>query len=306
MLFFLTLFKILPLFIIILVGYIFGKVFSNLDNTILNKITLWLAGNILAFTAINSNPPKLNELKSFFIGYSFIFILAITLPLILKKLNLIKSEWGIVSFALMFSNGGYLGYPVVSALFGEEYIAKAVMYVIVMTLLSFSIGIIILTGDIKKGLTNMIKLPMLWGFLIGWVLGINGLSWENLPFSLYEPLKMIKDASIVIILINIGVSLSRIKIKIYDLYDTLLTTTFKLIVFPVIAVFLVRILKLDPILAGVFVIEVGMPVGMNVSFITEELKINPALGNLMVFVSTLASIITVPLLYYLITLAQEV
>ncbi|WGS64747.1 AEC family transporter [Marinitoga aeolica] len=302
MLFFLTLFKILPLFIIIFVGYIFGKVFFELDNAILNKVTLWIAGNVLAFTAINSNPPRFNELKAFFVGYIFIFALAIILPLILKKLNLIKSEWGIISFALMFSNGGYLGYPVVSALFGEEYIAKAVMYVIVMTLLSFSIGIIILTGDIKKGLKNMIKLPMLWGFLIGWILGANGLSWEKLPFFLHEPLKMIKEASIVIILINIGVSLSRIKIKIYDLYDTILTTTFRLIIFPVIAVFLVRLLKLDPILAGVFVIEVGMPVGMNVSFITEELEINPALGNLMVFISTLISIITVPLLYYLISL----
>ncbi|GAB6189059.1 AEC family transporter [Marinitoga arctica] len=302
MLFFLTLFKILPLFLIILVGYVFGKIFSELDNTILNKITLWIAGNVLAFTAINSNPPKLNELKAFFIGYFFIFILAILLPLLLKKFNLIKSEWGIISFALMFSNGGYLGYPVISALYGEESIAKAVMYVIVMTLLSFSIGIIILTGDVKKGLSNMIKLPMLWGFLIGWILGANGLSWENLPFSLNEPLRMIRDASIVIILLNLGVSLSRIKIKIYDLYDTILTTIFRLVVFPIIAVFLVRLLHLDPILAGIFVIEVGMPVGMNVSFITEELKINPALGNLMVFISTFASIITVPLLYYLINL----
>ncbi|WP_368359217.1 AEC family transporter [Marinitoga lauensis] len=271
-----------------------------MDNKILNKVTLWISGNVLAFTAINSNPPMIKELKAFFFGYIFIFVLAIILPLLLKKIGLIKSEWGIIAFALMFSNGGYLGYPVVSALFGEEYIAKAVMYVIVMTLLSFSVGIVILTGNIKKGLTNMLKLPMLWGFLVGWILGANGLSWENLPFTLYEPLKMIKEASIVIILINIGVSLSRIKIKIYDLYDTILTTLFRLIIFPVIAVFLVKLLKIDPILAGIFVIEVGMPVGMNVSFITEELKINPALGNLMVFISTLFSIITIPLLYYLI------
>ncbi|SHE53454.1 hypothetical protein SAMN02745164_00629 [Marinitoga hydrogenitolerans DSM 16785] len=302
MLFFLTLFKILPLFLIILLGYVLGKVFFDLDNKILNKITIWIAGNVLAFTAINSNPPSFNELKAYFLGYVVIFVLAIIVPYILKKFGLIKAERGIISFALMFSNGGYLGYPVVGALFGDEYISKAVIYVIVMTILSFSIGIIILTGNIKKGLTNMLKLPMLWGFLIGWLLGANGLFWDNLPFVLYEPLKMIKDASIVIILINIGVSLSRIKIKIYDLYDTILTTIFKLILFPIIAVFLVKYLKLDPILAGIFVIEVGMPVGMNVSFITEELNINPALGNLLVFISTILSVLTVPLLYYFITL----
>ncbi|KLO25182.1 hypothetical protein X274_00935 [Marinitoga sp. 1155] len=302
MLFLLTLFKILPLFLIILLGYIFGKAFFDLDNTILNKITIWIAGNVLAFTAINSHPPLFKELKSYFMGYLVIFVLSILIPFILKKFNLIKAEKGIISFALMFSNGGYLGYPVVEALFGEEYISKAVIYVIVMTLLSFSIGIIILTGNIRKGLTNMLKLPMLWGFLIGWVLGANGLYWNNLPFFLSRPIEMIKDASIVIILINIGVSLSRIKIKIYDLYDTILTTIFKLVIFPTIAVFLVKFMNLDPILAGVFVIEVGMPVGMNVSFITEELKINPALGNLLVFVSTLLSILTVPLLYYFINM----
>ncbi|WP_175419513.1 MULTISPECIES: AEC family transporter [unclassified Marinitoga] len=290
------------MFLIILLGYIFGKAFFDLDNTILNKITIWIAGNVLAFTAINSHPPLFKELKSYFMGYLVIFVLSILIPFILKKFNLIKAEKGIISFALMFSNGGYLGYPVVEALFGEEYISKAVIYVIVMTLLSFSIGIIILTGNIRKGLTNMLKLPMLWGFLIGWVLGANGLYWNNLPFFLSRPIEMIKDASIVIILINIGVSLSRIKIKIYDLYDTILTTIFKLVIFPTIAVFLVKFMNLDPILAGVFVIEVGMPVGMNVSFITEELKINPALGNLLVFVSTLLSILTVPLLYYFINM----
>ncbi|WP_197072646.1 AEC family transporter [Marinitoga sp. 1197] len=290
------------MFLIILLGYVFGKAFFDLDNTILNKITIWIAGNVLAFTAINSHPPLFKELKSYFMGYLVIFVLSILIPFILKKFNLIKAEKGIISFALMFSNGGYLGYPVVEALFGEEYISKAVIYVIVMTLLSFSIGIIILTGNIRKGLTNMLKLPMLWGFLIGWVLGANDLYWNNLPFFLSRPIEMIKDASIVIILINIGVSLSRIKIKIYDLYDTILTTIFKLVIFPIIAVFLVKFMNLDPILAGVFVIEVGMPVGMNVSFITEELKINPALGNLLVFVSTLLSILTVPLLYYLINM----
>jgi hypothetical protein len=302
MLFFITLFKILPLFIIITLGYIFGKIFSDLDNKILNKVTIWIAGNILAFTAINSNPPSFKEFNSYFWGYSVIFILSIIIPYILKKFNLIKAEKGVISFALMFSNGGYLGYPIVSALFGEEYIAKAVIYVIVMTLLSFSIGIIILTGNIRKGLINMLKLPMLWGFLIGWILGVLGLKWDYLPKVLYDPIKMIKDASIVIILLNIGISLSRIKIKIYDLYDTFLTTTFKLVLFPFIAVFIVKLLNLDPILAGIFVIEVGMPVGMNVSFITQELNINPALGNLLVFVSTLLSILTVPLLYLILNI----
>jgi predicted permease len=302
LLFFLTLYKVLPLFIIILIGYIFGKIFIDFDNRILNKITMWIAGNVLAFTAINSHPPTFNEFKIFFLGYAIIFILAILIPLLLKKIKLIKSEWGVISFAMMFSNGGYLGYPVVGALFGDEYISKAVIYVIVMTLLSFSIGIIILTGNIKKGLTNMIKLPMLWGFLIGWILGAYGLFWDNLPFVLYEPINMIKNASIVIILINIGVSLSRIKIKMYDLYDTILTTTFKLIILPLIAVFIVKILNFDSLLAGIFIIEVGMPVGMNVSFITEELKINPALGNLLVFISTLVSIITIPLLYQLLNI----
>ncbi|KAF2956375.1 AEC family transporter [Marinitoga sp. 38H-ov] len=302
MLFFITLFKILPLFIIISLGYIFGKFFSDLDNKILNKVTIWIAGNVLAFTAINSNPPSFIEFNSYFWGYSVIFILAILIPYFLKKLNLIKAEKGVISFALMFSNGGYLGYPIVSALFGDEYIAKAVIYVIVMTLLSFSIGIVILTGNVKKGLINMLKLPMLWGFLIGWILGVLGLKWNDLPKLLYDPIRMIKDASIVIILINIGISLSRIKIKIFDLYDTILTTIFKLVIFPLIAVFIVKFLKLDPILAGIFVIEVGMPVGMNVSFITEELNINPALGNLLVFVSTLLSIITVPLLYLILNI----
>ncbi|NUU96969.1 AEC family transporter [Marinitoga sp. 1138] len=302
MLFSLAFFRVLPLFIIISIGYILGKTFEEYDNKILNKITIWVAGNVLAFTAINSHPPKSDELKVFFSGYIILFILAILIPFILKKLNLIKSEWGIISFALMFSNGGYLGYPVVGALFGDEYIAKAVIYVIAMTLLSFSIGIVILTGNIKKGLLNMVKLPMLWGFLIGWILGANNIFWYNFPAVISEPIEMIKNASIVIILINIGVSLSKIKIKIYDLYDTILTTFFRLIVFPVLAIFIVKLLKFDPILGAIFVIEAGMPVGMNVSFITEELKINPALGNLLVFVSTLLSILTVPLLYYLINL----
>lgn len=122
--------------------------------------------------------------KSVMLGVLWVFILAtlvhslyyvVVISLFKNAPDKIRT---VLRFAIMFSNAGYMGIPVISDVLGEEYVIYATVYIAVFNIFGFSLGRLIYTNDkkyitIKSIIINPAVIPIIIGFLI-FITGIGG------------------------------------------------------------------------------------------------------------------------------------
>lgn len=137
--------KMVELFIIILIGYISGKlgVLGRETKSQLTKIILYVAipctvlASVMNSTSIPSGPQMARLLGVAFSSYIVLFILAKLAGLILPVKGARK---GAVEFGIMFCNVGFIGYPVTQAIFGKECLLYTTMFNLPFNILCYSIG----------------------------------------------------------------------------------------------------------------------------------------------------------------------
>lgn len=85
----------------------------------------------------------------------------------------------VLQFGVIFSNAGYMGIPVISDVFGEEYTIYATIYIIWFNVFAYSLGRLIYTNDkkyisVKKIFLNPAVIPITIGLVI-FLTGAGGL-----------------------------------------------------------------------------------------------------------------------------------
>ncbi len=102
-------------------------------------------------------------------GMSILAILigtAITLALTARRKS---SRLPIFRFACIFSNAAYMGFPLISALFGSEGLLYASAYVTVFNILLWTMGYAFVSGSShpKEVLHSLLRTPVLYAMVIG-------------------------------------------------------------------------------------------------------------------------------------------
>ena len=282
---------ILPLMLLILLGYIIGKLYKG-DAVVFSKATLWLFANVLTFSFVNSHPPKAKDIALYAIGFSVLLIYCI----VVFKIFLRKHEMSNVYFLTsIFGNTGYLGYPVLGLAIGEEAISYGVLYSIVAAIIVNTFGVALMTKDIKNSVKNLVKLPFIYAVVLGLILGYSGIVWTEFPTPIYRTIKMLNDAAIPVITVFLGVMISRIKLKKKNLCTILFASLHKILIIPTIAFFAAKLIGMKGLFYTVFVIESAMPTAMNASVIASALDEKPEIVSSEVALSTVLSAITLTL-----------
>ncbi|WP_126992497.1 AEC family transporter [Thermosipho globiformans] len=276
---------ILPPFLIIMLGYIFGKIFPY-DIKIVSKISLWIMASILSFTFINDYPPKLSYLKSYGLGILFLFVLFYILSFAFKK------DRFLILTNSIYINTGYLGYPILYSIWGE----KAMSYGVIYSVINMLVASIVLPSFIgeKINFKNILKLPYLYVITFAYLLSIFGISYKELPFPFLETINMLKSSAIPFLLIFTGLSLSRIKIKSVNFNTVIFSTIIRLILYPAFALIFVFLSKMDSEFARVFVLESAMPTAINSVILIDAITGDSSKISLTVAITTLLSAFTIP------------
>ncbi|MBB6061620.1 hypothetical protein HNP65_000042 [Thermosipho japonicus] len=277
---------ILPPFLIIMLGYIFGKIFPY-DIKIVSKISLWIMASVLSFTFINDYPPKLSYLKSYGLGILFLFVLFYILSFAFKK------DRFLILTNSIYINTGYLGYPILYSIWGE----KAMSYGVIYSVINMLVASIVLPSFIgeKINFKNILKLPYLYVIIFAYLLSIFGISYKELPFPLLETINMLKSSAIPFLLIFTGLSLSRIKIESVNFNTVIFSPIIRLILYPAFALIFVFLLKMDNEFARVFVLESAMPTAINSVILIDAITGDSSKISLTVAITTLLSAFTIPI-----------
>ena len=276
-----------PVFLLAAIGYAWVKSGWDYDVEFVTRMSMSLATPVLIFVALVKTELELTAIGNLafasLISYTFIILL---IALILKAKGL---ELRIFWHPLVYGNTGNLGLPLALFAFGESGLSSAVIVFAVMAILSFSIGVWMVSGG--GSVLKLGREPMVWGTLLGSLFLING--WQT-PIWIMNTLDLIAQLAIPLMLITLGVALA--KLRITHLRMALWLSLVKLFICVAIPWVIGRWFHLDPIAFAALVIQVATPVAVTSYFLAQKYqgKADEAAG--LVVVSTVMSVFYLPIL----------
>ena len=200
---------------------------------------------------------------------------------------------GVWRYTLAFPNVAFIGYPVVSALFGPEALFYAVILVLPFNLMTFTLGPLMLTGAKRFSLRQMFS-PCVVSALLALILALGRL---RPPDMIGEALEFVGNVTVPLSLLFVGSLLAGIPLgRMLASPRLWILTAVRLLALPGALCFLLRWMGTDPLILGVAVIQMAMPAAVNGSLLCMEYGGDAECMAQITFVSTLASIVTIPII----------
>lgn len=218
---------------------------------------------------------------------------------IVKALHIPERERGIWTFNFMFSNNGFMGFPLALSIFGNTGLFLMAIANVVSNLLIFSVGLKMVTKhypvrekiSLKKMLVNNINISVVIGFIFY-------LTQIHLPDSAMNLLEYISNITAGLSMIVVGLSLSRMNLKeVFQNRKMFLMAVFRLLIIPllVIAVFKVLPIQVPEMLYVIILLMSALPSASAQTMLTEQYGTNTQDAGRAVFLTTLFSVVTIPL-----------
>ena len=292
-----TLAEMLVLLVAIACGYaanrmgILGGETDKKISKLLLSITLpaMILGAVCTGDELPETAVVLEVLKVAVVFYGMEFAFALAVPPLLGGTPGQKGVW---RFTLVFGNMGFIGYPVAVALFGPEALFYAVILVLPFNLMAFTLGPLMLTGARRFSLRQMFT-PTVAASLLALILTLVRL---RPPGAVGEALEFVGRITVPLSLMFVGSLLAGLPLGNLLVSPRLWAlTAVRLLVMPAALVPLLHLMGADPFILSIAVAEMGMPAAVNGSLLCMEYGGDADCMAQITFVSTLASIVTIPL-----------
>ena len=230
-------------------------------------------------------------------------IMIISSGVILTSWLLAKVLWrkesvnrrAVLEFTTMFSNAGNAGMPIVASVFGAEGVFYASFYLLPVRILIWTAGLSLFVDeqDFRKKLLMLLKTPSVTVVFVGIVLMLLPF---KLPGVLATAIKNIGDMTGPLSMMIIGAALGESDLKSAFEADAFKLTAVRLAVLPVVFMVLLRLLGVETILWQVTVVLVAMPAASTAEIFAEMYGKDYLFAARCVVVSTIISLVSVPVL----------
>ena len=294
--------KVISLFLIMIIG-VYGNKRKIITPTINKGLTNILLEITLPCLVVSSfifdmDDELKNNIIKCFIYSPIVFIITILISYI--ALFPIKSDKKIImQFANVFSNCGFIGFPIIYSIFEGEGVIYASIFNMFFTILVWTYGILLFTGkinmkEIKKVLVN----PSVIAVYIGIVLFIFKI---DIPEVITSTMDLVGAVTTPLSMIIVGVILSHISFKKYmSDWTVYYSSLLKLIITPLALFMIFKILKIHSVLSNTMVLLTAMPTAAITSILAENLNKEKEYATILVFISTVLSLVTFPLIAYVV------
>ena len=207
-----------------------------------------------------------------------------------------SQERCIGEFALVFANTGFMGFPVLKALFGEEMGAfYGSFYIIAFNLVIWTYGIFVISKSGSGVKVKPINMILNYG-TVPCVLGIilYMLPWQ-LPTVVTDAFKMVGDITIPCSMFIIGGVIATIPFgKIFSDIKVYILLLVKLFAIPLAASGIAALLGLGDFYVYFVAIMTALPCASNTVMYAEKYDVAPEFGAKLTGISTVLSVVTVP------------
>ena len=214
-------------------------------------------------------------------------IISVILNKFLYK-NYPEAQNKVLKYCTLVSNGGFLGNGVAEGVYGTLGLLYASMYLIPMRIVMWSAGTSYFVAggtDKKKVVRNILTHPCLVAVYIGMAIMLLHI---HLPTLLTSTIT------------GIGTILVDVPLLTIVNPTTLWISALRLVLLPAAAWGISRALGLEPVATGVAVIMTGMPAGSTAAIFAARYGSDAVFATKCVVLSTLLSMLTIPVWCYLI------
>lgn len=200
----------------------------------------------------------------------------------------------VLRFAVIFSNTGFMGIPLVQGIAGDKGVIYASFGVVVFNLLCWTYGYSMMSGGARLDLKTVLLNPGVVGLAIG--LPIYFLKLQ-LPGIIAEPLGYIADLNTPLAMLVIGSYIAKADLHSFISDMSVYKVSFlRLIAVPAILLGLLMLVSPEKDLFMATVVQAATPVAANTVLFAVQYKRDSELASKLVAVSTVLSILTIPLL----------
>lgn len=289
--------KVAVILILILVGCFITKR-GILTERGASEITTVLIKLVTPCVIINSFVGNEGELDA------VLLIMAMVLPAVWQLMGLGLSllvfrkepqeRQKVLRFSVIFSNVGFMGIPLVQGIVGDKGVIYASFGVVVFNLLCWTYGYSMMSGGARLDLKTVLLNPGVVGLVIG--LPVYFLKLQ-LPGIIAEPLGYIADLNTPLAMLVVGSYIARADLRSFmsDL-SVYKVSLLRLIAVPAAMLGVLILLRPEKDLFLATVVQAATPVAANAVLFAVQYKRDSELASKLVAVSTVLSILTIPVL----------
>ncbi|MBU4539717.1 MAG: AEC family transporter [Firmicutes bacterium] len=295
--------QMLELFMILTLGYLATKkkVVSPKFGTQLSNfiLSITLPGMMLASVAsIPEQTDHKEVLMMFAIAILFYLVMPFIAYLIARILLVKREDRHLYMYMTIWSNVGFMGFPVIASIFGEGAIFYATIFNLIFNVSNFTLGIMLMSKD---GIKALDRKKFLSPGMIASIAAVTMFAFKlKLPELVNDTLKTVGSTTSALAMIVIGIALAGIPIKsVFTEIRLYPYVIIKQILLPLSAWLVLRNVITNPYLLGIVIVIIAMPVATSAVLFANRYENNVALATKAVFITTLASVVTIPIISYL-------
>lgn len=294
--------QMIVLFLVMLIGLIAYKMDYINDNASkkLSSIVVNIANPALILSSIlgmDNTVTGKDLLVTMVIAvtlFASLLVLAVFVPWLFR---VEKSSYGAYRVMTVFSNIGFMGFPIISAVYGNSALLYGTLFLIPYNVLIYTYGIYTMkqrAGEEKEPFRlGLICNSGVIACVLAIVLFALGV---KLPAFLGSVISMLSSLTAPLSMMVIGASMATIDLKkLAGDYKLLLFAGFKLLLVPVIGTLAVRQLVENEVICGVTMVMLATPVGSMTAMLAQEYEGDYELASKGVMLTTLLSVVTLPI-----------
>ena len=228
-----------------------------------------------------------------FLTYIILLVFGFWVPRFISKNH---DDQGMIGFSLMFANVGFIGYPIVASIFGPKAVFYAALLNVPNTFFIFTAGVMLVKGEysIRQFNPKVLLSPALIGAFIAALLVAFGV---HTPEMIARPITMVGNITVPAALMIIGSSMARLPLReIIGSGKVYATSFLRLVIVPLSVYFLFRLCGVNTLINNINTVVIAMPVASFGTMFCMKYDRNPSLMTEATFITTLFSIITIPLI----------
>ena len=293
--------NILPIFFVAAIGFVLRRRLG-LDKQALSKLTFYALSPALVFTSLVNSQLRSDEMLQL-VAFAVVVTLSIgAIAFVVSRLlRLTRVDTIALLLVVMFVNGGNYGLTLNRLRYGEDGLARAVVYYVVSTILVFTIGVFIASmgkANWRTSLTRLIRLPAFYAVIFAVVIYATGI---ELPQPLLRGVEVAGAGAIPVMLIVLGMQIADLQ-DLGRVWLAAPAAALRLMVAPVIAVIVAGWFALEGLNRSTGIIEASMPTAVVVTILAVEFDVRPSLVTSTVVLSTILSAFTLPVVITLLAL----
>ena len=281
-----------PLFVVTLAGFLLDRLYSLSEETLVRVITDFFFP-LLVFSSLYSSTIEVREAVK--ILGSTAFVAAALLGLSYLYCGITKKDPREFVPPVVFMNSGFLGIPLMKLWGGFTAMNLIVVLDQVQTFFIFTAGIIVVSGGFSaKGLKEMIKSPLLWAIVLGFIFKFGKIP---LPAKLLEVLEFGGSAASALAIFTLGCSLSKRKLELDPhILAGLILRFLGGFLAGLVAAYLFGIRGYT---AVIVVVAASLPSAIFSFVLPARYGVKPQFAGSLVFISTVLGVFTIPIAFSL-------